>query len=200
MDLFPKDHRNDRLDTEAGRSADTAGKPTGTARLRPKRGALWQGTKLAFGGPVSALSLDQIALGGRFIGNLVSDLRHGPASLPAIPQQPDGTLDRTAMMRAYGVTNAELDECIALRRRQTAWMAYAAFGLAWLFLASWLIRLLSLDGTGQRILAAVQFAPFCLVFFLAAFRQAHVNWQLRTGVLGSARDYLCSAEPFFPRR
>lgn len=50
------------------------------------------------------------------------------------------------------------------------------------------------------MLTAMQFAPFCLVFFLAAFRQAHVNWQLRTGVLGSAGDYLRSAEPFFPRR
>lgn len=200
MDLFPKDHRDERPDIEAGRSADTGGKPSGTERLRPKRSALWRGAKLAFGGPVSALSLDQIARGGRFIGNLVSNLKHGAAPLSAIPQQPDGTLDRAAMMRAYGLTNAEFDECIALRCRQTARMAYAAFGLAWLFLAAWLIRLLSLDGTGQRILAAVQFAPFCLMFFLAAFRQAHLNWQLRTGVLGSARDYLCSAEPFFPRR
>jgi len=48
--------------------------------------------------------------------------------------------------------------------------------------------------------AGLQFAPFCLVFFLAAFQQAHVNWQLRTGRLGSAGEYLRSADPFWPRR
>ena len=200
MDLFPKEYRSDRPYTETEGSAGTVRKPAETERPRSKRGFLWRGTKLAFGGPVKALSLDQIAQSGRFIGSLVSDLKRGQTPAPAIPRQPDGKLDRLATAHAYGLSEAGLDERLALRRRQTARMAYLAFGLAWLFLSAWLIRLLSLDGTGQRILTAVQFAPFCLVFFLAAFRQAHVNWQLRTGMLGSAGDYLRSAEPFFPRR
>ena len=200
MDLFPKEYRSDRPDTDTERSADISGKSAETGRPRFKRGFLWRSTKLAFGGPVKALSLDQIAQSGRYIGSLVSDLKRGPAPVPDIPRQPDGKLDRLATAHAYRLTEAELDERLALRRRQTARMAYLAFGLAWLFLGAWLIRLLSLDGTGQRMLTAVQFAPFCLVFFLAAFRQAHINWQLRTGVLGSAGDYLRSAEPFFPRR
>ena len=200
MDLFPKDYRSDRPSTGADRSIDSGGKPAEAERPRSKRGFLWRGTKLAFGGPAKALSLDQIAQSGRFIGSLVSDLKRGPAPAPAIPRQPDGKLDRLATAYAYGLSEAELDERLALRRRQTARMAYLAFGLAWLFLVAWLIRLVSLDGTGQRMLTAVQFTPFCLVFFLAAFRQAHVNWQLRTGVLGSASDYLRSAEPFFPRQ
>lgn len=200
MDLFPKEFRSDRPTTETEPSADTGGQPAKTERPRSKRGFLWRGTKLAFGGPVSALSLDQVAQNGRLIGSLVSDLKRGPVPAPTIPRQANGKLDRLATAYAYGLSEVELDERLALRRRQTARMAYLAFGLAWFFLAAWLLRLLSLDGTGQRMLTAVQFAPFCLVFFLAAFRQAHVNWQLRTGVLGSAGDYLRSAEPFFPRR
>ena len=200
MDLFPKEYRSGRPTPEAERPAVISGNPDEMERPRAKRGFVWRGTKLVLGGPVKALSLDQIAQGGRFISNLVSDLKRGPAPKPAIPRQPDGKLDRLATAHAYGLSEVQLDECLALRRRQTARLAYLAFGLAWLFLGAWLIRLLSLDGTGQRMLTAVQFAPFCLVFFLAAFRQAHVNWQLRTGLLGSAGDYLRSAEPFFPRR
>lgn len=200
MDLFPKDLHPDRPNTEAEGPAHTGGKPAETAQPRSKRGLLWRGTKLVFGAPVAALSLGQIAQGGRFIGHLVSALKRGSEPGPAIRRQPDGRLDRLATAYAYGLSEAELDALLAVRRRQTARMAYLAFGLAWLFLSAWLIRLVSLDGVGQRMMAAVQFAPFCLAFFLAAFHQAHINWQLRTGVLGSAGDYLRSAQPFFPRR
>ena len=92
-----------------------------------------------------------------------------------------------------------MDERLALRRRQTALTAYIAFAMGWVFVILWLLRLLSLDWTGQRLLTALQFAPFCLVLFLTALKHAHANWQLRTGLLGSAGDYVHSAEPFWPR-
>ena len=40
--------------------------------------------------------------------------------------------------------------------------------------------------------------PFCAVFFLLAFKNAWQNWQLRTGRLGSALDYLTTTERFWP--
>ncbi len=80
MDLFPKEFRSDRPTTETERSADTGGQPAEIERPRSRRGFLWRGTKLAFGGPVSALSVDQVAQSGRFIGSLVSDLKRSPGT------------------------------------------------------------------------------------------------------------------------
>jgi hypothetical protein len=149
--------------------------------------------------PLSAFPLRQVIRNGRQIGSLVSDLRQGPRPPRAVPQHREGKLDKTATAFVCEVSEAELDKLLSLRRRQTARMAYFAFGLGWISVLAWLLRLLDLDWTGQRLMAALQFAPFCLAFFLTAFKQAHVNWQLRTGLLGSAGDYLRSAEPFWPR-
>ena len=199
MDLFPDfnpSERPTRPDTRPGNPDDR----TAEARQpRPRRGWIWRGTKLVLGAPLSAFPLGQIVRNGRQIGSLVSDLRQGPRPPRVVPQHRDGTLDKAATAYALRLSEAELDERLAQRRRQTARMAYFAFGLGWMSVAAWLLRLLHLDWMGQRLMAALQFAPFCLAFFLTAFKQAHVNWQLRTGQLGSAGDYLRSTEPFWPR-
>ena len=187
MDLFPDLDHSNRPSSSDGRQA------------RPPRGWVWRGTKLVLGAPLAAFPFGQIIRNGRELGQLVSDIRRGPQPPRAMPQQQEGRLDRAATAFVYGLSEGELDERLARRRRQTALTAYLAFGLGWVFVAAWLLRLLDLDGTGQRLLAALQFAPFCLAFFLTAFKHAHVNWQLRTGLLGSAGDYLRSVEPFWPR-
>jgi len=152
------------------------------------------------GAPLSAFPLGQITRNGQQqLGSLVSYLRQGPKPPRAVPQHREGKLDKAATAFVYELSETELEKFLSLRRRQTARMAYYAFGLGCISVIAWLLRLLDLDATGQRSMAALQFAPFCLVFFLTAFKQAHVNWQLRTGLLGSAGDYLRSAEPFWPR-
>ena len=199
MDLFPDHNSSERpiqLDTKPGKPDD---RPAEARRPRSPRSWIWRGTKLVLGAPLSAFPLGQIVRNGHQIGSLVSDLRQGPRPPRAVPQHRDGKLDKAATAFVYELSAAELDKRLALRRRQTARMAYFAFGLGWIFVAAWMLRLLHLDWAGQRLMAALQFAPFCLAFFLTAFKQAHVNWQLRTGLLGSASDYLRSAEPFWPR-
>lgn len=205
MKLFPSSEQPDCRPAE-GRDAvghettfQPSASPADAGRRRSKRGSIWRGTKMVLGAPIAALSLGQIVQNGRLIQGLVSDLRRGPPPLQAAPHDLDGKLDFSATALAYGLSEGELEECLARRRRQTATMAYLAFGLGLTFVGLWFWRLLELGETGQRLLAGLQFAPFCLVFFLAAFQQAHVNWQLRTGRLGSAGDYLRSAEPFLPR-
>ena len=169
-------------------------------RRRTKRGFIWRGTKMVLGAPIAALSLGQIIQNGRLIRGLISDLKRGPLPLRAVPIDLHGKLDFAATAVAYELSERELEARLARRRGQTATMAYLAFALGCTFIGLWFWRLLELDGTGLRLLAGLQFAPFCLVFFLAAFQQAHVNWQLRTGRLGSAGEYLRSADPFWPRR
>ena len=199
MDLFPDLNSSERPTQPGTRPGNPDERPAEARQPRPPRGWIWRGTKLVLGAPLSAFPLGQIVRNGRQIGSLVSDLRQGPRPPRAVPQHRDGMLDKVATASAFGLSEAELDERLALRRRQTARMAYFAFGLGWMSVAAWLLRLLHLDWMGQRLMAALQFAPFCLAFFLTAFKQAHVNWQIRTGQLGSAGDYLRSAEPFWPR-
>jgi hypothetical protein len=155
---------------------------------------------MVLGAPIAALSLGQIMQNGRLIRGLVSDLKRGPSPPRAITINLDGKLDIPVAALAYGLSEREMEERLSRRRVQTATMAYLAFALGCAFVALWFWRLLELDATGVRLLVGLQFAPFCLVFFLAAFQQAHVNWQLRTGRLGSAGDYLRSPDPFLPRR
>lgn len=176
----------------------TAAPETG-ARPRTVRNRLWRGAKLVLTAPVAALSVDRIVRGGRLIGGLVSDLRRGPPPPRPIPRRNDGRLDRMAAAFMLGLTERQMEGFLARRRRQTALLAYLAFAMGWLCVIAWLVRLLDLDRTGQRLWVALQFAPFCLVFFLAALQQAHANWQLRTGLLGSVGDYLRTTEAFWPR-
>lgn len=199
MDLFP-DLNSSKCPTQPDtKPSNPDDRPAEARQPRPPRGWIWRGTKLVLGAPLSAFPLRQIVRNGRQIGSLVSDLRQGPRLPRVVPQHRDGTLDKAATANAFGLSEAELDERLALHRRQTTRIAYFAFGLGWMSVAAWLLRLLHLDWTGQRLMAALQFAPFCLAFFLTAFKQAHLNWQLRTGQLGSAGDYLRSAESFWPR-
>lgn len=204
MKIVPSSEQPDRrpADSRDGvghKTSELPASPADTGLRRTKRGFIWRGTKMALGAPIAALSLGQIMQNGRLIRGLVSDLRRGPPPPAVVPRELDGRLDFSATAGAYGLSEWELKEHLDRRRRQTAMMAYLAFGLGLVFVGLWFWRLLELDWTGQRLLAGLQFAPFCLVFFLAAFQQAHVNWQLRTGRLGSAGEYFRSAEPFLPR-
>ena len=199
MDLFPDLPPSDRPARSDRRPGNPADNPAEARQSRSPRSSIWRGTKLVLGAPLSAFPLGQIIRNGRQIGSLVSGLHQGPRPPRAVPQHREGKLDKAGTAFVCDLSKAELDRLLSLHRRQTARMAYFAFGLGCLSVTAWLLRLLELDWTGQRLMAALQFAPFCLAFFLTAFKQAHVNWQLRTGLLGSASDYLRSAEPFWPR-
>ncbi len=199
MDLFPKLNPSDRPTPSDDRPGNPTDRPAEARQSRSPRSWIWRGTKLVLGAPLSAFPLGQIMRNGRQLGSLVSHLRQGSKPSRAVLQHREGKLDKAATAFVYELSETELDKLLSLRRRQTSRMAYCAFGLGCISVIAWLLRLLDLDWTGQRLMAALQFAPFCLAFFLTAFKQAHVNWQLRTGLLGSAGDYLRSAEPFWPR-
>ena len=199
MDLFPNLISSDRPSSSESRQGHSVNAPAGGKQARSPRGWAWRSTKLVLGAPAAAFPLGQIVRNGRQLGKTMSDLRRGPKPPQVVPKQSDGMIDLAAMAFVSGLSKGELGERLALRCRQTAATAYIAFGLGWVFVVAWLVRLLSLDWAGQRLLTALQFAPFCLVFFLIAFKHAHANWQMRTGLLGSAGDYVRSAEPFWPR-
>ena len=79
-------------------------------------------------------------------------------------------------------------------------IAYATFALAWLFLCSWIWHAVASPLTAMRVTSALYFLPFCGLFFLIAFYNALLNFQIRTGRLASWRAYLATTETFCPRR
>jgi len=164
-------------------------------------GSLWRGTKSTLQAPFSTFPVEQIRTNARLIRLLAGQLRSSPPPEPRtrVYCAEDGRIDLAATSFGLGLSSHGLDQRIQLRRRQTARLAYSSFGAGLAFVALWLWRGLVSGLGGWHLIGALEFLPFCAIFFLVAFRYAHMNWQLRTGQLGTASAYLCSPAPFWPR-
>ena len=152
---------------------------------------LWSRTKEAGG-------LEDIRESGRLIRDLGAALRQGPAGPPRLHGDADQRLDIATTARSHGLSVASLEERITRRRCQTKRLAYLTFVGGWVIFAFWVWQALSTPWSAGRMILGLEFIPFCAVFFLLAFKNAWQNWQLRTGRLGSAMDYLTTTEPFWP--
>ena len=53
--------------------------------------------------------------------------------------------------------------------------------------------------TISRMVLSVEFLPFCVLFFLVAFYNALLNFQIRTRRQATWREYLLTSESFWPR-
>lgn len=191
MDLFPK--------ASSGRRADGAQSGSNTTSRKPSRlRRLWRGVRFVVGGPVATIGVREIKQGAGLIRSLADVLRTGSQPDRRLRARVDGTLDVAATAFSHGLTVAELERRLKARRRQTARAAYLAFALGWGLLALWLWQALDTPWSYARVASAVEFLPFCAAFFLVAFRNAWLNWQLRVRRLGSAADYLRTSEPFWP--
>lgn len=178
--------------------------PSSPERPSPRRrsilGSVWRGTRATVATPFLAFPASQIIENARLIRALARQIgNRDRRPEPQVFLDDDGRLDELATSFRLGLTTEQLRVRLAARRRQTASWAYASFGLGCVFLALWTLRSLAWEFHGSRVLAALEFTPFCVIFFIVAFKYAHQNWQLRTGRLGSAGDYLRSPEPFLPR-
>ena len=161
-------------------------------------GSIWRGAKSTAAAPLSTLQIEQIRQNALLIRDLARKLRRRTISDPHVPRTEDGQLDLLGTGFDLGLSPRALQARIASRRRHTARLAYASLMLGCVFVIVWIYHALTSRSGGPRIIGALQFVPFCAIFFLVAFKNAHVNWQLRTGQLGSAIDYLRSPEPFWP--
>ena len=192
MDLFPDAPSRGRAD-DSRRGADEV-----PSRKPSLFGRLWRGTRFVASSPIATIGVGEVKQGARFIRGLTEVVRTGPRPDRRLRAHADRTLDLLATAFSHGLSVAELEQRLAARRRQTAKAAYFAFALAWGFLGLWLYQALRTPWSYARVISAVEFLPFCAAFFLLAFRNAWLNWQLRTRRLGSAADYLRASEPFWP--
>ena len=157
------------------------------------RGALWLG-----GWPAEAVGISEIRENAELIAAFSSMLKAAPSKDQRLYLDQERQIDLRATAFSCGVSEARLAMQLARRRRQTAFAAYVAFGLGCLFVLGWLWRALGSPWTAFRLVSAIEFLPFCGIFFLLAFYNALQNFQLRTGRMATWREYLTTSELFWP--
>ena len=172
--------------------------PQPARKRRSVIGKLFRGAGWLAAGPVDWVGVGRIRRGASFIGDLVALLSTGPRRDTRFRTDAAGAFDLRATAFLHGVSAIELEHRLAARRRQTARIAYAAFALACLFLLGWLWQALSSPWTATRVASAIEFLPFCGLFFLIAFYNALLNFQIRTGRTASWREYLATTQRFLP--
>ncbi len=185
-----------------GRQGPGAGESPGEMPTVQRRG--WFRRTLGGAGwlmaaPGAWFGAGAISDGGSAIGGLSAAARSRAKRDRRFKTADRGVFDLEATAFSYGVSVSALEARLAARRRQTMLLAYAFFGIGFVFLAGWLWSALMAPFTGGRLLAAIEFLPFCGVFFLMAFYNALINFQIRTGRTVSWREYLTTEEAFFPR-
>jgi hypothetical protein len=150
-------------------------------------------------GPVDWLGLRGISRGASFIQDLAVTLRAGAQRDPRFPASEDDGSDLKATGFLHGISLFELERQLKVRQRQTARIAYATFALGCIFLTAWICEALMSPWTAMRVVLALEFLPFCALFFSVAFYNALLNFQIRIGRTASWREYLATDEPFWPR-
>ena len=162
-------------------------------------GKLWGQTKWIAGGPIRAFPRDEIVENGRLIGTLVEKVRRRPRQGGPFRVDKDRTFDLVATAFLHGIAVGELEKLLLRRQRESARAAYLSFGLGWLSFFAWLMRAATTPWTSGHLLPVIEYAPFCAIFFLVAFRSALQNYQIRTRRLATAREYLQTPDSFWPK-
>ena len=152
-----------------------------------------------FGGPRDWADVGSIRRGFSLIGDLARNARHESSSRGRVFDREDRTFDLEATAFSHGISVAALRARLEARRRETARLAYAMFGLGVLCLAFWLHAALRAPLTSARLMLVVDFLPFCALFFLCGFYQALLNYQIRSGRRVGWRAYLMAEEGILPR-
>ncbi len=200
-----------RVDLGSGPASTSTEPQTDAAPRRPRQtpsrsrkqrsvfGRMFRGLGWLAATPVHWSGSDRILRSAGFIGNLLTALRGRPHRSEGLKALDGGGLDLDAAAFVDGLSAHQLQARLAARRRETARIAYTTFALAWGFLLAWVWRALETPWSAARVTMAVEFLPFCAVFFLVAFHNALLNFQVRIGRMASWREYLETTEPFWPR-
>ena len=150
-------------------------------------------------GPVHWAGLSRHSRNASLICDLSATVRSGSRRDRRFRTSVDGGFDLDSTAFLHGISLFELERRLKVRRRQTARIAYATFALGCIFLTAWICEALLSPWTAMRVVLAVEFLPFCALFFLLAFYNALLNFQIRIGRTASWREYLSTKEPFLPR-
>jgi hypothetical protein len=157
------------------------------------------GVRWLLGGGSDWAGVKSVRRGAALIADLAPVSRSDTSARERVFVDEDRTLDLRATAFSQSKTDGELLRRLDERRRQTARIAYGTFTLACLFLIGWLHAALHSPLALSRIMLALDFLPFCALFFLIAFYNALINFQIRSGRRATWREYLLANCGFLPR-
>ena len=125
------------------------------------------------------------------------------ASTQALRLQADEALQQGRITAAHyaqisDVQVTELATLLQRRRIETARAARLNLALAASFLVAWVWKLCSSPVGASGLLYMVAGFGLCLVFLGRSLLEAHINWQIRTGRLGSLREFVTSDDGWIP--
>jgi hypothetical protein len=162
-------------------------------------GNLWRGTKWFAASPFEAFPKKEILENGKLIAFLAAAGKAGARGNGRFRVNADRSFDLAATAFLHGILVPELEAVLRGRQKATARAAYLAFALGWAFFLAWLLRAALVPWTADSVVQALEFLPFCLFFFLIAFKSALENYQIRTRRLATPMEYLQTEGTFWPR-
>ena len=171
----------------------------GRIDLKPprRRRGLWRTLGFLMGGPVAAFNAPAISNGARTIRDLAGAIHDGPSRDPRIMTEETGALDLRTMAFRFNTSEAGIDEMLRRRGRQTARATWSYLVGGLLFLGAWFYEAI-LTPSYASLGYLLGLLAVCGVFFLSAFKNALVNWQVRTRRLGTVREFLNARETWWP--
>ncbi len=126
-----------------------------------------------------------------------------PASAEALRLQAAEALDtgRIAMehyAQLGGVQAGELAVLLQRRRMETARGTRLNLAFGFLFLAVWVWSVFSTPAGLAGLLLLLSGLGMCLLFLARAVLEAQTNWQIRTGRMGTLREFLATDDGWMP--
>lgn len=159
-----------------------------------------QGARRLLTWPFILVPWREILAGGRSIRSQANDLwsKVCAEDRQQVIRDGDRLVDLRGFAQAHGLSEQEGRALVGRRRRETAVAAYACFVLGWVTFSLVLYHIISLSWRSGPIVGALEFSPFCVLFFLMAFKFALDNFRLRVLRHATAGEFLTTNKPFWP--
>ena len=164
----------------------------------PRRGrGLWRALGFLVGGPIATFGVGNVVEGARTIESLAGRIKAESNRPSSVRLDDAGFFDLPETAARTNTDVHYLQILLRCRRTQTAraTKTYLLGGCG--FLAFWIYAGLIAPGGASTayILALIALAG---LFFIGAFYNALVNWQVRTNRLGSFQEFLATSETWWP--
>ncbi|NHN86667.1 hypothetical protein GOB93_18835 [Acetobacter musti] len=156
--------------------------------------------RLVIGDPRNLIAWRDLKKNASLIEILWKALAGRGTSVPDFHITDGGRIDVEATAATYGVEARAVTIFLDQRQRQTYARSVWAGALDLALIVAWIVEMSLSRWGGTQLLAALEFAPFWFFLALVAFQNAWLNWQIRERHLGSATQFLATADNLFPRK
>lgn len=175
----------------------TEGQAPPNGRPPRRRRGLWRALGFLVGGPIATFGVGNVVEGARTIQSLAERIKAESSRPSSVRLDDAGFFDLPETAARTNTDVNHLQVLLRCRRTQTAraTKTYLVGGSG--FLAFWVYAGLIAPGGASTayIMALIALAG---LFFIGAFYNALINWQVRTNRLGSFQEFLATSETWWP--